>query len=381
MYDERIRKALRLFPETIPDEPPEKLPLLDEFRASHPRKSNALADVEVLMIQHHLGPLLRRLDAMFEEGLRPERTWLVDIPYSTNETVRMEVLERFGIPRQNASPPFRDPIAPYAKLQLHRVQEIIQHLAGCMKSSRLLVVDDGAYFIRALEELEAVSPGFADVFRERTHIVEQTTRGHRYFSEPEHRPYRLLAEEVLAAPVVSIAKAKTKMDIESPFIGAATSRSLKRTLRHEKGLDVRDLGRLGVVGFGAVGEAVFRALSHFGHRGPITVIDPDVSKHSRIKQRKGRPRRALQKSLPKERRYKVLVGCTGYSAFGVRNWKLLEDDAYLVSSSSAAVEFNRKQFVDLADLYPDDDIEIVDRSATMKGGIRAPLRIRNTRTE
>lgn len=380
MYDEEILRALKSFPDRIPDEIPEKLPLLNCFRKKHPREPKALADVEVLLIQHHLAPFVCRLEAMFAEGLKPERTWMVDIPYSTNETVRTEILDRFGIPRTNTSAPFRDPVAPYAVVQLHRVREIVQHLAGSIKGSRLLVVDDGAYFIRALKDLVAQDPEFAKVFRGRTHIVEQTTRGHRYFREPEHAAYRRLAEETLVAPVVSVAKAKTKEEFESPFIGAAAARSLKRALTSE-GLDLENLGRVGIVGFGPVGRSVFEALSALGHRGKITVIDKDEQKHQLIRRLGGSPRKALQKRLQRERRYQLLVGCTGYASFGVKDWELLADNAYLVSASSAAVEFNRKQFVDLADLYPDDEIEIIDRDETMKGGIRSPLRIRNTRTD
>jgi hypothetical protein len=46
----------------------------------------------------------------------------------------------------------------------------------------------------------------------------------------------------------------------------------------------------------------------------------------------------------------------------------------LASGSSAAIEFNRQDFVELADRYPDDEIEIVDREATRRKGIHATIR-------
>ncbi|MHC4687907.1 MAG: hypothetical protein ACYTEW_26905, partial [Planctomycetota bacterium] len=67
----------------------------------------------------------------------------------------------------------------------------------------------------------------------------------------------------------------------------------------------------------------------------------------------------------------------GYASFTLKHWDYLSSNAYLVSTSSAAVEFNRKQFVDLPQLYTDDEIQIVNRKEAMKIGIRATLKIRD----
>ncbi|MDH3688379.1 MAG: hypothetical protein OEU36_02705 [Gammaproteobacteria bacterium] len=49
----------------------------------------------------------------------------------------------------------------------------------------------------------------------------------------------------------------------------------------------------------------------------------------------------------------------------------------LVSSSSAAVEFNRQGFVERAKACPDDEIEILDPERTRERGIRAMIRLRD----
>ncbi|MGZ4864564.1 MAG: hypothetical protein ACXV5H_07095 [Halobacteriota archaeon] len=46
-----------------------------------------------------------------------------------------------------------------------------------------------------------------------------------------------------------------------------------------------------------------------------------------------------------------------------------------MSGSSAAVEFNRAGFVELADRYPNDDLKVLAQSSTKKQGIHATITI------
>ena len=332
MYNEKIQLALQTAFDEISDDFPTSMPLLDRFRCAHRRPGHALADVDVLVIQHHLGPLLMRLQALFDEGLRPERTWLVDIPYSTNERVRDEIPRRFGIPRTQMSPPLRDPTAPYALLQLRRVEEVAYRPAHRGSPSRLLVIDDGAYFVRAIKHIEDLEPGFARAFAGNTAIVEQTTRGHRYLEEPA---YRQMLEEVLEAPAVTIARCRAKTEVEAPFIRAAASRAVVAALRRE-GVDLDQLERMAIIGFGPIGQSVFHALHQGRHGRPIAVVEKDRAKHAAIAAAGGEPCGVL----PPDGRFDLVGGCTGYASFDLQDWDSLSDDAYLVSTSSAAVTVN-----------------------------------------
>ena len=86
-----IQKALETFYEdrnlcVIPD----SLPLVEEFCEAK-LASGIFADLDVLFIQHHLGPFIPRVRALFDYGLEASRCWFVDIPYSTNSRVRGEL--------------------------------------------------------------------------------------------------------------------------------------------------------------------------------------------------------------------------------------------------------------------------------------------------
>ena len=206
---------------------------------------------------------------MFEDGLDPERCWLADIPYSTSERVRTE-LTTLGIPSDQMTTPLSDPLVPYCSAQLQRVADLVGTMLERGTPKRLLVVDDGAYFVRAAHCFRVARPGFVEALQGRVHIVEQTTRGHRWLLEAESQE----TLHALAAPAVSVARSTAKTELEAPFIGASTARGLRRALTRE-GVDAGELDRIAVVGFGPVGRATFQSLNGMRSKtsAPIDVVD------------------------------------------------------------------------------------------------------------
>jgi threonine dehydrogenase-like Zn-dependent dehydrogenase len=168
--------------------------------------------------------------------------------------------------------------------------------------------------------------------------------------------------------VVSIARTKSKLKLEGPFIGEAVVAAIGRSAQ------VRDPKRIGVLGYGVIGKAAVEALEYRFPDAHITVVD--TSDDALRRAHDGGSRRSVGKSLSVGQDYDLLVGCTGTTSFNVEDRQLLADDAVLASGSSAAIEFDRAGFVDLADYYPNDEIEVLDRANTRAAGIHADIRFR-----
>ena len=362
-----MRVALAGFDdEEIPGRIPTELPLLDTFTEAHTHTDNTatrlgdLNSVRVLFIQHHLAAFLPRIQTMVEEGMAWDQTWMVDIPYSSNEQVRNIISAKAGV---HMAEPLRDPLAPYHRSQLGRVKQAVEEIADSLGSGILLVVDDGAYFLRALHELRD-RPGLVDRFRGRTHIVEQTTRGHRYLADREHREFRRLLATI-EATAVSIARCDTKTHVEAPFIGAAAGRGLRSALA-KLGVDPAGLERVAIIGYGTVGQWVSDALKRSAPNARLSVVDTSWRQRRRIKAFGGSPHRRL----PRDQAYDLVVGCTGYASFDLDDRRALATESLLVSCSSAAVEFNRSRFIEKAEA--DDRFEILS-PAPGSDDIRAPI--------
>ena len=72
-FSSKIENTLVNFDnEIIPTKPPQELPLLNEYRNKY-KKKDYFKDLDVLFIQHHLGPFLPKLAAMSNDGLEKRR--------------------------------------------------------------------------------------------------------------------------------------------------------------------------------------------------------------------------------------------------------------------------------------------------------------------
>jgi hypothetical protein len=363
---EVIQEALdRFAEEEIPEELPASLPLLEDL--SQKLNSRAFENLNILFIQHHLGPFIPRIQNMRGCGLEPSKCWFIDIPYSTNERVLFALAE-MDCPKHQMVDKFNDPIAPYSRRQKERVDYLIRKFASQKGTGKLLVIDDGAYFVRTLQYQFQRDRELVMQFKERgTFLVEQTTRGHRYLLDRKTKDFL----RFLNIPAVSVARTNTKYDLESPFIGAAVARAVKRELEH-CGRSSQGLGRVLIIGFGAVGRATTVALLNLHHDGPIDVYDKDWKKHkASIEALGARP----LKRFPKKGSYATVCGCTGYASFPVKATKILAQDALLISGSSAAIEFNREKFIDLAYERDDDDFYVINPEKTRNAGIHATIQL------
>ena len=362
-YQQNILKQ-ECYSTKIETEFPEGLRLLEEFNRIKIQDQTFLKDVSVLFIQHHLAPFIGRLKQMKNNGMMPNATWFVDIPYSSNEKVISKIKNEFtsyDFPNQ-----YKDPLDNYTKSQLERVKSTVREIIES-NPSKILVVDDGAYFIRALHDIFISDAETLYSLQNKVYIVEQTTRGHRYLKS---KKYQTIIE-ILNSPVVSIARSNTKLDIESPFIGIACIKSIERNQRIRSKLKSNKNLNIGIIGFGAIGEAVLQSVRKIAMKNKrMDVIEIDYTKWADIEKAGGNPISDFNKN-----KYDILFGCTGYKSFGWNDRIKVNNDGLLVSVSSASIEFSRQNFIEFANLYPDDPIEI--EIAEPEKGIHSDLLFKN----
>ena len=143
------------------------MPLLEEYVKQNEARQ-PLRGTTALLIQHQLANQAPQVEALIRLGLDPKQIYWLDIPYTSSERFRVVAGDRLEIPEQNFWSNRYQVLEPYSSHQLRRTQEIIRHLLD-NSPERLMVLDDGAYFLEAAMTFRRQFPHAA--------IVEQTTRG------------------------------------------------------------------------------------------------------------------------------------------------------------------------------------------------------------
>jgi S-adenosylhomocysteine hydrolase len=327
------------------DEPMgEHLPLLDAYVDSL-GGARPLAHCHVLLAQHQLSDQIAMVRALLELGLRPDRFWWLDIPYTSNAAVRDYVCTQFGVAREQLVAAQFRVLEPYAPFQHARaIKMLLDVLATTGPDAPLLILDDGAYLLEAIASLTPA--------RRPKHVavVEQTTRGFIKIAGNAS-----LQRTAATLPLVDVARSQPKRTLEPPFIAmavcAALEPHLKKHFRH--GLQ----GRCLVLGYGAIGEQVTCFVRHHFRvpKEQVFVYDRTPAKAELARQRKypDWPRHDFHVD------FQLVIGCSGEASFTVGDAAYLEPGALLVSASSGAVELSRQDFIELAEASPSDDIAIV----------------------
>lgn len=317
-------------------------PLVEQF-LDRLEGRQPLVGYRALLIQHQLSNHVVLADALIRLGLEPRDLCWLDVPYTSTPSVRDFVRERLGVPADSfrVCDDYRV-LDPYAAYQYRRSVDTVLDLAQA-GDQPLLVLDDGAYVLKALSALR----------RERwpmpMAIVEQTTRG--TIAIEESAAMHVIARTL---PVVDVARSVPKKTLEPPFIAMAVCASLERTFGAL--LDDRPPRNALVLGYGAIGEQVCTYVSaHFG-LGERHVCVHD-SNAERLALAVNRGYREWDRRNHAGR-FDLVIGCSGRASFVLGDREYLNDGAVLVSASSGTVELSRKEFIELADATDRDDVTI-----------------------
>ena len=71
--------------------------------------------------------------------------------------------------------------------------------------------------------------------------------------------------------------------------------------------------------------------------------------------------------------FKLVVGCSGETSFGIGDRVFLDDGAIVASASSGSAECSREQFVELALTHDGDDIAVLDEETLASRSIHDPI--------
>jgi S-adenosylhomocysteine hydrolase len=335
---------------------PKKLPVLDRWVDKH-RDMEPFKGVTILQIQHQLGNHFPQAQALLDLGLERTKLIWIDVPYTSIPKVRRALIEELEIPKTSFHIHDFHVLDRYPPYQIRRVQELFAQLLSD-PPDRLVVLDDGAYFLEAASSFAKQLPAVA--------IVEQTTRG---LIKIEESP--ALSSYASQIPIVNVARSLPKQTLEPPFIGRAVCDSL---LQHIKPLlDTSTKLRCLVLGFGAIGRQVAEFLPEkMGiPRSQVHVHDPLSTRQNT----------ALDEGFHRwdhtnfKERFHVVVGCSGRKSFILGDRVYLEDGAILASASSGTVELSRQDFIELADVSDIDDISII-REGLDESNVHSDLQIK-----
>lgn len=320
----------------------QSVPLIERFIA-HLQGCRPLDGTRILLVQHQLSNQAAMIDALVELGADTDEIYWLDIPYTSNASIRDFVVNRHNLPEAHffICDDYRV-LTPYATYQHRRTVDAVLKMAK-LDNKPLLVLDDGAYVLKALSTLKQSR------WPNSIGLIEQTTRG--VTKMHDSAAMRATSQQV---PLVDVARSAPKKLLEPPFIAMAVCASLERAIRPL--LNARTINNALVLGYGSIGEHVATYLSsHFD------IAKSNVYVHDRENERKDLAvRRGFRAWDPSNfsLRFDIVVGCSGSSSFTIGDRAYLNDGALLVSASSGAVELSRKDFIELADASNHDDIVI-----------------------
>ena len=306
----------------------EKMPLLNAVVQQH-KSTQPFQDVTILLIQHQLQDSYGQISAFIELGVAPENIHWIDIPYTSFASVRTAIQRDFGVPARNFHVSTYRLDLPYREHQCRRIGQWLNTQGEALRNRRLLVVDDGAYFLEGLSYSDGEPPVFSIVEQSQTAIKRLRT---------EHR----FATYLQRNAIVNVAESEPKKRLESPMIASAIGDALMDALTRRKARRVIS-GRCLILGYGSIGALVAQtAASRLGFaREKIHVYDADQS----------RQQEAIVSGYPLWKRDKfsiqfhLVVGCSGACSFTVQDHIYLADGACLASASTGSVELSREQFV------------------------------------
>jgi len=288
---------------------PDRLPIIDAIADG--LHKNFFRNFEMVAVQHIFESQVPAIDVYKKCGLSPERASIVAVPYSASMTA-VDTLRDKG---WDVEVPPLD-----LKVWLEEVREVLYERLESAKSNgrRVVVLDDGGFVSKLLHSDPHLRKN-ADLFS----VVEQTRRGITVADGIEE----------LATPVVNVAQSWGKY-VEGPMIGRSVEDKLISRL--EK-MGVKSLAgkKVGVIGYGTIGEPIARTLAELG--AEVTILDVDEAQKAQAKADGFGVASSRKGFFSKQN---VIIGATGVRSMNAEDLSHLRKGAIVGSASSKLVEID-----------------------------------------
>ncbi|CAF1246693.1 unnamed protein product [Rotaria sp. Silwood1] len=357
------------------------LPLLSSI-VKLVQNDKPLQDYTILNIQHQLGDVTAQVEASIVLGALPSNIYFLPPPYTHHKEFELFVIKNYGVPKENffqsSSYRLRYNYDKYRLLHvifmLNRMMKM-QLMNKRVKHNNLLVLDDGGCFSEALATLCDIDNGKLDpnelvenlplslklqqsdatslisyLRSIEVRLVEQTSRGlFKYVDQPKIA----LALHQLGISIIDVASSEPKKRLEPPIIAEATLNMLSY-LFYDAPLYLRipkphKLQQCLLLGYGAIGQAVGYAFTHKGDLGmfsksSVKVWDRDIAKR-KLAEDDGFE---IFDQWDNKEEFDYIIGCAGRCSLPISALPLLRDNSYLISVSSATIEFPFHEMVECA---------------------------------
>ncbi|CAF1084472.1 unnamed protein product [Adineta ricciae] len=351
-----------------------------------------LKHYSVLNIQHELGDVSAQVEALIRLGALPKHVYFLPPSYSHNKQFEAFLAKHFHIPKENLfdSSSYR---LRY-NYDKYRLMNVLVHLKQMIQlesmktqnqSNNLLILDDGGCFSEAItilfdieenkldpNELSCNLPSTLELSERdaklilsflktnQIRLVEQTSRGlFKYIDQPKIP----IALKKLGISIVDVATSEPKKRLESVIIAETCLNMLSYLFydapAHLKIPKPSKNDQCLLLGYGAIGQAIAYALTHGGDLGmfskdSVYIWDTDMNKRTSAESDGFR----LFNQWDKTNEFNYIIGCAGRCSLSMSSLSLLRNSSYLISVSSAAIEFPFHEMIQYASERRADDIQI-----------------------
>jgi release factor glutamine methyltransferase len=288
------------------------LEFLDNFYEENLEKID-LSKILLITCHHILESHHQLLVKLLSLGLKPSNIYAIGKPYSTsNET--MSKYKALGVYVDNSSN-FFDSFYSFSSQFKNNVKNFAEYVLkynDLNKYDRVIVWDDGGELISILNKIAGVK------YKKKIFCIEQTSSGTNYLN-------KLDKKKKLFFPVINVARAKSKLLIESRFIAEDAVEKISYLLGETKYIK-----SVLILGGGSIGYNMKKALLKKYNKVDIYDLKSELSDIS------------YKEFIENFNNYELIVGASGTNSVSVDMIKLSKGLKILVSVSSSDFEFPAK---------------------------------------